>query len=72
MTYNSVCHSLLKSEHVISSSVMSCLIRGPTSVLISAVHSRRCGESNGQPEVLLKGKIDAVCIFLPLWENLIF
>lgn len=42
---------------------MSCLIRGATSVLISAVHSGRCGESNGQPEVPLKGKIEAVCIF---------
>lgn len=65
MTFSSVCHSVFKSEHVISPGVISCPIRGPTSVLISAVHSRRCGESNGELEVLHKGKIDAVCILFP-------
>lgn len=61
MTFSSVCHSVFKPEHVISFGVMSCPIRGPTSVL--AVHSGRC-ESNGELEVLHKGKIDAVCITL--------
>lgn len=35
------------------------------SVLIPAVHSGRCGESNGEREVLQKGKTDAVCIVCP-------
>lgn len=63
MTFSSVCHSVFKPEHVISFGVMSCPIRGPTSVL--AVHSGRCGESNGELEVLHKGKIDTVCILFP-------
>lgn len=63
MTFSSVCHSVFKPEHVISFGIMSCPIRGPTSVL--AVHSGRCGESNGELEVLHKGKIDTVCILFP-------